>query len=185
MPKRGFKEYLRIFLFSLGILFILDSNATITGAVIGTTVSSSLNILLGLIALIASFTLTKEKTTQERIEDIIKEYEHGELDAIHTANALNEIVAIQNIRYREGKQHTILGEKHAYPLPKKNGIKAEELAMAEYLLASKNNPRGTRQNNLEFRKGLSTKHYAEAFRREIEKYKMAHRQELEAILGIA
>ena len=184
MPKRGFREYLRIFLFILGILFVLDSNATITGAVIGTTVPSSFNILLGLITLIASFTLTKEKTTQERIEDIIRKYEHGELDAIHTANALNEIGTIQNVRYREGKQHTIVGARDAYPIPLKNGRKAEELAIAEYLLASKNNPRGTRQNNLEFRKGLSTKHYMEAFRKEIEKYKRTHRQELEAILGI-
>jgi len=154
-----------------------------TGAVIGlVSVSHSFLGIISLLFGVLFLALVDDK--KKRIEDIVKSYESGDISEIEAVKELNEIVQIKNVRYREEKQHSLVGERDIYSVHLKSGKKAENLALVEYLVAGKNNPSGARFSNLEFRKGLSTKHYMVAFRKLVLEYKKEHKKELEDILGV-
>lgn len=179
------RRILSIALILLGWL-LLKPSISPTGFVIGTTIISysfigTILFLIGIILL-----LTEKEDPKEQIEEIIRKYGQGKIDAIHAAAELDEVVEIQNVKYRTGKQHAIVGERNIYALPEsmRHGRKAEELAIVEYLIAIRNNPQGSKQNNLEFKKGLSTKHYMKELIKIIKEFRYMHDSELEEILGI-
>jgi uncharacterized protein (DUF486 family) len=171
------------FIFILISICIVVSNISITGAVIGNLTSNYLSLIAATFLIVGAALMVYE-TPQQRIEEIIKQYEAGQLDVIRVISELNRIVPIQGVKYRTGKQHTIIGDRNAYPIGLKSGRKAEELAMAAYLMAGKNNRLGIRQSNIEIDRGFSTKHYMKEFKKALENFKAIHAGDLEAVLGI-
>ncbi|MBU2496746.1 MAG: hypothetical protein KJ767_01660 [Nanoarchaeota archaeon] len=173
------------FLFIILAIVITISNINITGAVTGTSTSNLLSLVALVFTIIGIVLLISEKTPEQKIEDIIEQYKDGQIDSVYAVAQINKIIPIQGVKYRTGKQHTILGERNAYPIDLKTGRKAEELAMTEYLMAAKNNPLGIMQSNIEIKKGLSTKHYMKEFKKTLERFKTSHSEDLETILGIS
>ncbi len=164
---------------------LISSQSGMTGNVVSDRVSA-VSSIFGLVFIIGGLGLMiyEERSPKQKIEDIVKQYESGQIDSVHTVAELNKVVQIQNVRYKTGKQHSLVGKRDAYPLKLKRGREAEELAIVEYLLAVKNNPQGIRNNRIEIRKGLSTKHYMEKFQKIIGEFKQIHAKELETILEI-
>jgi hypothetical protein len=176
----------------LGISFILlgviisVSNLSITGAVIGSSLSNYFSFI-ALIFFIGGIGLLMADiriTGNQRIEEVINQYQVGSIDVIHAVSEINKIDPIQAVRYRTGKQHSIVGNLNAYTTGLKSGKAAEELAMTAYLLAGKNNPIGARNSNIEIAKGISTKHYMEGFKKVLGKFKENNKKDLLDILGI-
>ncbi len=180
----GKKEVLGVLFIVISILISL-SNLTLVGAVIGTGISNSLGIIAVAFFAVGAILIAREaRDPRARIDNIVKKYVMGKIDVVHTAAKLNRIIPIQNVKYRTGKQHTLVGERNAYPIDLRKGRRAEELAILEYLLAVKNNPQGIRQNKIEIARGLSTKHYMKAFKQTLDRFKKNHAPALETLLGI-
>lgn len=170
---------------ALGLIFVilgaLCFDGDITGAVIGASAGSG---SIGIILALAGILLLAFESHKAVVKEIVKKYEEGEINLIEATTELDKAVGgIQNVKYITNMKHSISGKRDSYSIELKQGKRAEDLAVAEYLLAVKNNPRGIRQNSIEISKGVSTKHYAGGFRELLEKFKRKHKEELEAILA--
>ncbi|MFH1311144.1 MAG: hypothetical protein ABIH65_01930 [Nanoarchaeota archaeon] len=176
----------------LGVIFLSVSiltfiiNISITGAVIGATFPISLN-LIALVFFIGGLILIlyDSRNNREKIREIIEQYKTGNISPVETVKEINEVSEIQQIKFKTGLQHSIYGERDSYPIPLKNGKKAEELAILEYLVAIRNHPEQRKENELHIGKGLSTKHYSEGIKKMIESIKGKYAKDLQAKLGIA
>lgn len=120
----------------------------------------------------------------EKIQEIVTKYQAKEIDPIEAVIDINNIISIHSVKFKEGFQHTILGERDSYPIPLKEGKRAEELAILEYIVAVRNHPEQRRINELHIAKGLSTKHYSEGIKKLIESIKGKYAKDLQARLGI-
>lgn len=170
---------------ALGLIFVilgaLCFDGDITGAVIGVSAASG---SAGIILTIIGILLLAFESHRAMVKEIVKKYEEGEINLIEATTELNKAVGgIQNVKYVTSVKHSISGKRDSYPIELKQGKKAEDLAVAEYLLAVKNNPRGVRQNSIEISREVSTKHHASGFRERLETFKKRHKEELEVILA--
>lgn len=170
------------FIFIVLAIVIVISNTNITGAVIGTS-SSNILSLITLAFLVVGLVLMVYENKAGGIENIVNQFEQGDISSVYAGFELDKIINPQSIRYRTGKQHTWVGERNAYPISLKSGKKAKELAMMGYIIAGINNPKEASKSNIEIKKGVSTKDYMKGFQKALEKYKIAHLSELKS-LGI-
>ncbi len=171
----------------IGLAFVVTIyNLTITGAVIGNTLSNFMGFVT-LVFFIGGLILTfyYSKSNREKIKELIEKYETGNITSVDAVNEINKIDSIQLVKFKYGLEHSVYGEKGCYPIPLKKGKEAEELAILEYLVAIKNHPEQRRKNELHLAKGFSTKHYSEGIKRLIESIKRKYAKDLEAKLGIA
>ncbi len=154
-----------LFLASVGLFW---GSFSITGAFIGPASSQGLNVL-ALVVFTSSLILLiyNRQDKKDRLAEIIRMYEKGEIDPLEAAYQINTVVPIREVRFKPGKEHTVYGNDDAYPIPIKNGGPAEELAFAEYFLAQHNNP-GT-HSQFHLGKGASTKHHKAGFLALLEK----------------
>ena len=165
----GKKRVVGILFIAVSILISL-SNITLVGAVIGAPASNFLGIVALAFFVVGAVLVIYEEMPRKRIEDIVRKYERGKIDVINTAYLLNKTVPIQNVRYTERKQHSIVGERNASPIGLRAGSMAQELPIVEYLVSEQ--------------KGLSTKHYMKAFKKTVKNFKEAHKHDLASVLGI-
>lgn len=170
---------------ALGLIFVilgaLCFDGDITGAVIGVSTGSG---GIGVILSLAGILLLAFESHKGMVKEIIEKYEKGEINLIVATTELDKAVGgIQNVKYITNTKHSISGKRDSYSIDLKQGKKAEDLAVAEYLLAVKNNPKGVRQNSIEISREVSTKHHAAGFRERLEAFKRRHKEELEVILA--
>lgn len=172
----------------IGLAFVLSlNNLIITGAIVGTAISNSLSLVALIFFFLGSIIVISydSRGNKEKIKEIIEKYEIGNINAVNAVNEINKIDPIQLVKFKQGLEHSVYGEKEGYSIPLRNGKEAEELAILEYLVAVKNRPEQRRKNELHLAKGFSTKHYSEGIKRLIESIKRKYAKDLETKLGIA
>ncbi len=181
MQKRG---YIGIGLIVLGLAVFFAEPLGITGAVIGLEDAREVWFyLIGTLMIVGGLIL-QARTPREDIGEIVNRLAKGQISPIRAAAEMNRIVPIYNVRYKTGKQHSLVSARDAYPVALKEGDEAEQLAMTEYIFGVGNNPHGVRGSNLEFRKGVSTKHYMKAFQAALERFRVENAEELREV-GLA
>lgn len=73
---------------------------------------------------VGTFLVGHETNVENKFDRILQEYQKGKSNAIETANELNEVIPIQNVKYATGKKHTLFGKVNAYTLPIRKGKKS-------------------------------------------------------------
>lgn len=171
----------------VGISFVLAvNNLTITGAVIGNSLSNFFGFIalvffvVGSILILVSSEYADDK---EKIKRVIGQYESGEISPVEAVREINVISPISFVKFKYGLEHSICGERYSYPISVKDGKKAEELAIVEYIVAVRNRPELWRKNELHLGKGVSTKHYPEKLNKLVEYIKRKYSLDLESKLG--
>ncbi|MEM3091097.1 MAG: hypothetical protein QXX55_01350 [Candidatus Pacearchaeota archaeon] len=166
--------------------FITVNNLIITGAVIGNTLSNFIGIIALVFFIFGCIIIIfyNQKNNQEEIYKILERYENKKISPVEAVASINNIVPIKNVRFKEGFQHTIQGERDSYYIYLRNGKEARELAVLEYLVAVKNNPKEIKKNELHIERGISTKHYFRGFKEFVEIIKKKYSNDLEVMLGI-
>ena len=171
----------------IGLAFVIAiNNVTITGAVVGNSLSNLLSLVALVFFLFGSIIVTfyYSRNNKEKIKEVIEKYKIGSINAVNAVSEINKIDPIQLVKFKQGLEHSIYGENNGYSIPLRSGKEAEELAILEYLVAVKNYPEQRRKNELHLAKGFSTKHYSERIRKLIESVKRKYAKDLETRLGI-
>jgi len=180
--KPSIKKFIGAFLFLVGVIMLSASQSGITGNIISDR-TGAVGSILSLVLIVGGLVVMVKGDEYLALNDITRRYELGEIDAVRAGYLINEIIPIQNVKFRTGKQHSIVGADNTYPISLKEGDKAIELAIMGYLLALENNPKGSRNNNIEISRKASTKHHMNGFLKLLNSFKSSNAEDLEGILS--
>lgn len=181
--NRGTEWGLALIFLSL-VLTLLNPNIT-GNATLEDVPTHSINIFVFVMFVMGSFLTAQTLDKQNRINDIVIGYNKGDYGPVKAAEELNNIIEVRGVDYTTGKKHSLRGLWNKYTLPLKKGKKAEELALAEYILAQKNNPSGIRDNSIEIKKGVSTKHYMKGIKNRLDAFIDKYAGQLEQSVAFA
>lgn len=183
MEKKRVYKVLSLILFLLGIFFILNSQANLTGAVIGIYMSTGINYISGFIFIILSGSLLfvaskreekglaklEERLSEtldprEKIRLIERAHIQGLIDDVSAANRINEILEgdMEGMEYKNHVKLTIHDGSNKYSLThSKNDV---DLAYAIYNRIIANNPVYKKNCQLHVSKYESTKDHRKGLR---------------------